>query len=92
MYFHNTRYTIELCIPSSLVHRHPQATINWYQEHDLQYKVRHHSKQRFKHQFKYAKHRFKQPHHPASLYFIQPREGASSPFVLDLLTTENYVT
>lgn len=33
-----------------------------------------------------------EPHHPASPFFIQPGEGASSPLVLDLLTTENYVT
>ncbi|KAF5468774.1 hypothetical protein F2P56_012899 [Juglans regia] len=32
------------------------------------------------------------PHHPASPYYIQPGEGASSPLVPDLLTTENYVT
>ncbi|XP_040996208.1 uncharacterized protein LOC121242410 [Juglans microcarpa x Juglans regia] len=32
------------------------------------------------------------PHHPASPYFIQPGEGASSPLVPDLLNTENYVT
>ncbi|XP_042954603.1 uncharacterized protein LOC122291017 [Carya illinoinensis] len=32
------------------------------------------------------------PHHPANPFFIQPGEGASSPLVPDLLTTENYVT
>ncbi|XP_042958162.1 uncharacterized protein LOC122293738 [Carya illinoinensis] len=32
------------------------------------------------------------PHHPASLYFIQASENASSPLVPELLTTENYVT
>lgn len=32
------------------------------------------------------------PHHPASLYFIQPGEGASSPLAPDLPVTENYVT
>lgn len=32
------------------------------------------------------------PHNPASPYFIQPKKGASSPLVHDLLTTENYVT
>ncbi|XP_035539375.1 uncharacterized protein LOC118343967 [Juglans regia] len=32
------------------------------------------------------------PHHPASPYFIQPGEGASSLLVPELLTTENYVT
>ncbi|XP_042964693.1 uncharacterized protein LOC122298916 [Carya illinoinensis] len=32
------------------------------------------------------------PHHPASPYYIQLGEGASSPLVPDLLTTENYIT
>ncbi|XP_035540301.1 uncharacterized protein LOC118344255 [Juglans regia] len=32
------------------------------------------------------------PHHPASQYFIQPGENASSPSVPELLTIENYVT
>ncbi|XP_041017196.1 uncharacterized protein LOC121259625 [Juglans microcarpa x Juglans regia] len=32
------------------------------------------------------------PHNPASPNYIQPGEGASFPLVLDLLTTENYVT
>lgn len=31
-------------------------------------------------------------HHPASPYYIQPGEWASSPLVPCLLTTENYVT
>ncbi|XP_042984118.1 uncharacterized protein LOC122313306 [Carya illinoinensis] len=32
------------------------------------------------------------PHHPASPYFIQPGENASSPLVPELLTTKNYIT
>lgn len=32
------------------------------------------------------------PHHPASSFFIQPREGALTPLVFNLLTTKNYVT
>ncbi|KAF5478171.1 hypothetical protein F2P56_004755 [Juglans regia] len=32
------------------------------------------------------------PHHPASPYYIQPGEEASSPLVPDLIITENYVT